>query len=146
MLHRHPLLGLLTFCYLVFVGWLTLTPASVAPTSSGFALRVLARLQREPELSWLTYDRAEFLANVALFVPIGIFLLLLFGMRWWWIAVVVAFMLTGGIETAQQSIPGRVPDQRDILANQFGASIGIVVALVLTLPASLRRARQHQDH
>lgn len=146
MLHRHPFLGLLSVCYLGFVGWLTLTPGSMAPTSSGLVLRVLARLQREPELYWLTFSRAEFLANVALFVPVGIFMLLLFGTRFWFVAVLAAFMMSSAIETAQQSIPGRFPDQRDIVANQIGATIGIVVALVLTLPASLRRARQHQDH
>ncbi len=142
MLHRHPFLALLSLCYLGFVGWLTLTPGTVAPTSSDLVMRVLARLQREPELYWLTFDRAEFLANVALFVPVGVFLLLLVGTRFWWVAVLAAFMMSGAIETAQQSIPGRVPDQRDVFANQMGASVGILVAIVLTLPDTLRRARR----
>ena len=53
-------------------------------------LRVLARLQGYDRLTWLTYDRAEYLANVALFVPVGLFLLLLFGTRFWWLAVAAA--------------------------------------------------------
>ena len=86
MLHRHPFLSALTLAYLAFVGWITLTPGSIAPTSSDLVLRVLARLQRFEELDWLTYDRAEYLANIALFVPVGLFLLLLFGTRYWWLA------------------------------------------------------------
>ncbi|WP_340539445.1 VanZ family protein [Nocardioides sp. GXZ039] len=140
MLHRHPFLSLVTLAYLGFLGWVTLTPASSAPTSSDLVTRVLARLQRYDELSWLTYDRAEFLANIALFVPVGLFLLLLFGSRWWWVAAVGAFALTSAIESLQHSIPGRVPDDRDLLANTLGALIGIVVGLILTWPASRRRA------
>ena len=141
MLHRHPLLSLVTGAYLVFVAWLTLTPSSSAPTSSDLVMRVLARLQAYDELSWLTYDRAELLANVALFVPVGLFLLLLFGTRLWWVAGAAAIALTSAIELAQRSIPGRVPDERDIAANTLGALIGIVIGVVLTLPATLRRSR-----
>lgn len=140
MFHRHPLLSLATFAYLGFVGWVTLTPQSSAPTDSELVLRVLARLQRVESLDWLTYDRAELLANVALFVPVGLFLLLLVGTRWWWLAGLAAFGLTSVIELGQRSIPGRVPDERDIVANTAGALVGIVVGLVLTWPATRRRA------
>lgn len=141
MLHRHPLLSLVTLAYLGLVAWLTLTPATEAPTSSDLVMRVLARLQRYDDLAWLTYDRAELLANVAMFVPVGLFLLLLVGTRFWWVAAAGAFALTSAIETAQRSIPGRVPDERDLLANGTGALIGIALGVVLTLPATLRRAR-----
>ncbi|MAS54502.1 MAG: VanZ family protein [Nocardioides sp.] len=141
MFHRHPFLSLTTFAYLGFVGWVTLTPISSAPTSSDFIERVLARLQRHDDLSWLTYDRAEFLANIALFVPVGLFLLLLVGTRFWWVAGLGAFVLTSVIENVQRSIPGRVPDERDVLANTAGALLGILIGLVLTFPATRRRAR-----
>jgi len=141
VLHRHPLLSLVTLAYLGFVAWLTLTPDSAAPTSSDLVMRVLARLQRYDELTWLTYDRAEFLANIALFVPVGLFLLLLVGTRFWWVAAALAFAMTSAIETAQRSIPGRVPDERDLVANTLGALAGIVVGVVLTLPAAIRRGR-----
>ena len=145
MLHRHPFLSLVTLAYLAFVGWVTLTPGSAAPTSSDLVLRVLARAQRYDELSWLTYDRAEYLANVALFVPVGLFLLLLFGTRLWWLALAAGITLTSFIETAQRAVPGRVPDERDIAANTLGAVVGILAGLVLTFPATLRRWRDEDD-
>src|SRR4029079_3036371 len=82
MLHRHPFLSVLTIAYLAFVGWVTLTPGSEAPTRSDLVMRVLARLQGYQHMDWLTFHRAEYLANVALFVPVGLFLLLLFGSRY----------------------------------------------------------------
>jgi VanZ family protein len=141
MLHRHPFLSVLTLAYLAFVAWVTLTPASDAPTSSDLVLRVLARLEGQPHLEWLTYDRAEYLANIALFVPVGLFLLLLFGTRFWWLALGAGIVMTGAIESVQHSIPGRVPDSRDLAANTMGTAIGVVVGVVLTLPATIRRNR-----
>jgi len=141
VLHRHPFLSVVTLAYLAFVGWVTLTPGSDAPTQSDLVLRVLARLQRYDRLTWLTYERAEYLANVALFVPVGVFLLLLFGTRLWWLALAAAITLTSLIETAQQAVPGRVSDERDIAANTVGAVVGILLGLVLTLPSTLRRWR-----
>ena len=47
--------------------------------------RVLARIQRYPDLDpltcRLTIERIEFVANIGLFVPLGMFLLLLVGTR-----------------------------------------------------------------
>ncbi len=145
MLHRHPFLSFVTLVYLAFVGWVTLTPGPNAPTQSDLVLRVLARLQAHERLSWLTYDRAEYLANVGLFVPVGLFLLLLFGTRLWWLAVAAALTMTSLIETAQRSIPGRVPDERDIAANTLGAVVGVCLGLVLTFPATLRRWQAEED-
>ena len=146
MLHRHPFLSLLTLAYLGFVGLVTLTPASEQPDYYGLAARVLARLERYPDLDPLTsrlnVDRVEFLANIGLFVPVGVFLLLLVGARLWPVAIAVGIVLTSMIESAQRAIPGRVPDPRDVVANFLGTVAGVALALVLTLPATLRRRRE----
>lgn len=146
VLHRHPFLSLLTLLYAGFVGVVTLTPGSDTPDYSAFAARVLSRLQRYPELdpltSRLSVERVEFLANVGLFVPLGVFLLLLVGTRLWWVALAAGIVLTSMIETVQKEIPGRVSDPRDVAANSIGIFLGIFLAIVLTLPATLRRNRQ----
>ena len=92
----------------------------------------------------IDYARLEFLANIALFVPVGMFLLLFVGAGQWWLAAIGSFALTAFIETAQTQIPGRVPDGRDLVANTLGGLIGIAVALVLTMPATLRRRRSRR--
>lgn len=142
MLHRHPFLSLVTGAYLVFVGWLTLTPQPIGPDQQQLIVRLLDGLHRRGYAESIDYNRLEFLANVGLFVPVGMFLLLLFGTGGWWLAAIGSFGLTAFIETAQTQIPGRVSDERDLVANTVGAIIGIVIALVLTLPATLRRRRR----
>ena len=146
MLHRHPLLSLLTLLYLGFVGLVTLTPGEEQPDYAGLAGRVLARLERYPDLdpltSRLSVERIEFLANIGLFVPLGMFLLLLVGSRLWLVALAAGIVLTSMIEGIQQEIPGRVSDPRDVAAHSIGMFVGIAVAMVLTLPGTLRRKRQ----
>lgn len=136
------MLSLLTGGYLAFVAWVTLTPQTYAAQRIAIIYRVLDALHQRGYLLSIDDSQLEFLANVALFVPVGMFLLLLVGTRLWWVAVTASFALTTFIEVAQRSIPGRVPDEQDVLANGLGAVIGALVALVLTLPAALRRRRQ----
>jgi glycopeptide antibiotics resistance protein len=145
MLHRHPFLSLITGGYLVFVAWLTLTPQPIGPDQQQLIQRALDALHRRGYAESIDYEQLEFLANIALFVPIGVFLLLLFGAGGWWLAAIASFGMTAVIETVQQQIPGRVSDDRDLLANTVGALIGIAIALVLTLPATLRRRERKRD-
>ncbi|HEU4338237.1 MAG TPA: VanZ family protein [Nocardioides sp.] len=146
MLHRHPFLSLVTVLYLGFVALVTLTPGNEQPDYAGLAGRVLARLERYPELepvtSRLSVERIEFLANIGLFVPLGMFVLLLVGTRLWLVAFTVGIVLTSMIESVQREIPGRVSDPRDVAANSIGMFVGIAVAIVLTLPGTLRRRRE----
>lgn len=141
MLHRHPFLALVTGAYLLFVAWLTLTPQPISPDQLELVERVLAAVQRRGYAESLTLSEVEFLANIGLFVPIGVFLLVLFGAGGWWVALLACVALTVGIESAQLAIPGRVPDDRDLVANSLGGAVGVAVAVVLTLPATLRRRR-----
>jgi glycopeptide antibiotics resistance protein len=145
MLHRHPFLSLTTGAYLVFVAWLTLTPQNQHTSQAQLAERILSALHRRGYAESIDYSRFEFLANIALFVPVGMFLLLLFGAGGWWLALIASFALTLGIESLQHEIPGRVPDERDLIANGTGAAVGIAIALVLTLPATLRRRRRRSQ-
>ena len=123
------MLSLLTGGYLAFVAWLTLTPQVDAAGHISVAYRVLDALHRRGYLLSIDDTELEFLANIALFVPVGMFLLLLFGTRLWWVALAASFAMTTFIEIAQRSIPGRV---------------GVLIALVLTLPATLRRRRKRR--
>lgn len=131
MFLRHPILSLATLAYLGFVGWITLGPQPFSGSNS-IVYRVLAILDEHAQTSWVTYAGLEFTGNVLMFLPIGLFFLLLFGRRRWWLAMLFGVLLTIGIETTQLFLPGRVTDARDVVANSLGALLGVIVALVIT--------------
>ena len=145
MFRRHPVLAVITFIYLGVVGWVTLGPQPLDSSGNALLFRLLAEFAQHPSTNWITYQRVEFLANVAMFIPIGIFFLLLFG-RWWWFASVFAgVMLTCVIEFAQMFIPSRVSDVSDLIANSTGTFVGVLFALIVTTPAALRDRREKRE-
>jgi len=139
MFLRHPILSLATFAYLALVGWLTLSPVS-GTNQFGFLWDLADFFERHRSTEWITFNVIEFTANIAMFVPIGLFFVLLLGRRQWWLAILLGVILTLGIELAQQNIANRVSDPRDLVANSIGAVIGTLLALVLTA-AKARRIR-----
>jgi glycopeptide antibiotics resistance protein len=141
MFLRHPVLTLVTLAYLGVVGWVTLGPQPLDAEGSALLYRLIDEAPQHRSTSWLTYSRVEFLANVAMFVPIGVFFLLLMGRQWWLAAVFAGVAATFTIEFAQLFLPTRVPDPRDVVANSAGAAIGVIAALLVTTPAALRARR-----
>jgi glycopeptide antibiotics resistance protein len=141
MFRHHPVLTAVTALYLAAVAWITLGPQPVALVRAGGVWQLLAIFQRHSATAWITYPTVEFTANVLMFVPIGLFLLLLFGRRLWWFAVIMGTLLSAVIEFTQLFLPGRVTDVRDLMSNSLGALIGVLVALVVTWPAAARRRR-----
>ena len=142
MFRQHPALSIVTIVYLGVVGWITLGPQPVTPDQEVLIFRILGVLQQVEWLSWLSYNMVEFIANALMFLPIGLFFLLLFGRRLWWLAMLLGAGLSCAIEFAQLFLPGRVSDPRDLVANSAGALLGVIAALVVTTPAAIRRARE----
>jgi glycopeptide antibiotics resistance protein len=146
MFRRHPLLSVVTFVYLGIVGWLTLGPQPLDDEANGVLFRLLEYLERYPSTSaWLNYFTLEFAANIAMFVPVGLFFLLLLGRSSWFVAVLAGVGLTFAIETAQLFLPDRVSDPRDLASNSIGALIGVIAALIVTTPKA-RRLRREAEH
>jgi len=115
--------------YLAFVGFVTLDPSPPDPAGSTLLIALLTVLP-------VSCDALEFMANIAMFVPIGVLVAVL--TRHWWIAVVVGIALTCGIEFVQQFLPARYPEVRDILSNTLGTVIG---AGLVAGPRVMRRRR-----
>ena len=139
MLHRHPFLSLLTLAYLGFVGLVTLTPGNEQPDYAGLAGRILARLERYPDLepltSRLSVERIEFLANIGLFVPLGVFLLLLFGTRL--VAVRARRRHRADLDDRgrpEARSPAGCPTRATWPPTRSGCSSASSLAIVLTLP------------
>jgi glycopeptide antibiotics resistance protein len=141
MFLRHPVLSLATLAYLAVVGWLTLTPQSSALNNT-LLWHLSEFFERFESTAWITFSTLEFVANVALFVPLGLFFVLLLGRRQWWLAIVAGLLLTAGIEFVQQFIDGRVSDPRDLVANGLGAILGTLIALILTAGKARRLRAQ----
>lgn len=81
----------------------------------------------------------EFTANIAMFLPLGFLLTLLF--RHPWYGTLLALALSVAVEVVQIVIPDRVASVRDIVANALGAAIGALLAWLLFLRRDHRRAR-----
>jgi glycopeptide antibiotics resistance protein len=139
---HHPMLTTVTALYLAAVAWLTLGPQPLGLVRAGGIFRLLAIFQRHTATSWITYPTIEFTANVAMFVPIGVFFVLLLGRRRWWAATLLGMLLSAAIEIAQLFVPGRVSDVRDLVSNSLGALVGVLAALVITWPGAARRRRE----
>src|SRR3546814_3602942 len=94
-------------------------------------------LRDDAGLSSVRQGWVEFAANIALFAPLGALVTLVF--RRGWAGVVVALVLSAGVELAQTLLPGRLASPRDVLANVLGAAVGAAAVLVLR---AARRARR----
>ena len=140
MFLRHPVLSIATLAYLGLVGWLTLTP-QLPGHQQNWLWQLAVFFDDSESTRWISFNLLEFTANVALFVPFGIFFVLLLGRRRWWLAVLLGVGMTVAIEFGQQFIPNRVSDPRDLLANSIGTVVGTLLALVLTA-SKARRLRQ----
>lgn len=124
------LLPALLAAYLAALGsiglWQTAVDAPVAPQLK----ELLARMQESGAPAWIRYGVVEAGANVLLFVPIGVLLVLL--LRRVPLAVLCAAALSLALETAQLLfLSQRTGSLRDILCNSLGAAVGAVAAVVI---------------
>lgn len=85
-----------------------------------------------------TYGLIELSANVALYVPSGIFAMVIVPTLRWWKIVIIALVVSSSAELVQGLLPGRTATVQDVVANTAGAAIG--VALVVGVRAIRRRA------
>ncbi|WP_431071248.1 VanZ family protein [Microbacterium phyllosphaerae] len=112
---------------------LTLTPARVEDTMPNVLDLVLSAAHR---LGWesLDFTRLEIIANVLVFVPVGVLAFVLVPRRLWPLAVILGPALSISIEIAQRlALPHRAATVTDVIANSGGALIGVFVAIAGTL-------------
>lgn len=122
--------------YLGVLAVIGLQPQRLDGNSLG-VYRLLYRMYAIGGPRWVTYDVVEFIANIALMVPLGVGLALLLPPRRWWIAVVACSLLSVGFELAQLFLPSRMPSVTDWISNSLGGLAG--AGGVAAIRASLRR-------
>ncbi|MBP1242230.1 VanZ family protein [Frigoribacterium sp. PvP120] len=140
---RRAVLLLATLAYLAGVAWMTLRPTVYGDGTSELLWRVLDLAARHEETDWITFARVEAAANVAMFVPMGMFPALLLPKRAWWVGVVVGLVATVAIESYQATVLSatRFADPQDLVMNTLGAAIGAAF-VGLVLPRSRRSRRR----
>ena len=128
---RRVVIGLL-IGVLVVAAVLVLNPWHLHDALDAPIGRALGQLHDYGLPEKLNVHAAEFAANIALFVPLGLLTALLLPRRRWWVAFVVLVALSVGIEAVQAfGLPYRQASPRDVLGNSLGAAIGVGLSLVL---------------
>lgn len=128
--------------FFVGLALLTLTPERVERSLPNLLDLVLSAAHR---LGWesLDFARLEVIANVLVFVPIGILAFLLVPRRMWPLAIVLGPALSLSIEVVQRLVlPHRAATLTDVVANSGGALIGVALAIAGTLLFAPRFSQQ----
>ena len=132
---RRRITGILLVLYVAFVCVITLSPRMPgASTTNRLVRRVLAELHERGILTWVTFLHVEFVANILMFVPLGLLTALALHRRWWWTLLFLGTAFSAVIELCQLLLlPGRYSEVRDIVSNSIGFLIGAGVAVLLRL-------------
>ena len=138
---RRRLLAAALALYTAFVCVITLTPRM--PGTGSVAVLVNAVLDYLHDRGWFLgteYLDVEFLANIGMFVPLGVLTALLLPRRARWTLLFIGTAFSAFIEGYQALfLPGRYPELRDILSNSLGFLLG-AAAVLLVLSARARSA------
>jgi glycopeptide antibiotics resistance protein len=137
MTRRSLPFGVLAVVYLLVVGLLTLGPTlwRTRPASGDYDVLSLSTWL-DPD-TWVRIGSPEFVANILLFVPLGLLLRLAIPRGTWFGATVFGGIVSVSIEVLQVWTP-RVSDPRDIVANTLGALAGALLGSVIGFLASAR--------
>lgn len=110
----------------------TMWPTPLDEGYQGAIDKVLAVLHRNGIPEWFGYNKLEFTANIAMFIPLGFLVALLLPQKLWWLALLLCPALSVAIELVQGAVlDARISSALDVLANSLGALIGILVAVVI---------------
>lgn len=115
--------------YLGGLAFLAYWPSPVDAPIQGELADFLEYLHRHGVPRWLDYHVVEALANVCVFVPLGIFAAMAFPTRAWWHLMGLGAMVSTCMELGQLLfITARFSSLVDIVTNTLGAVIGIAAA------------------
>lgn len=135
MTRRSLPFGVLAVVYLPVVGLLTLGPTLWRTRPASGDYDVLSPATWLDPDTWVRIGSPEFVANILLFVPLGLLLRLAIPRGTWLGATLLGGVASVAIEVLQVWTP-RVSDPRDIVANTLGTLAGALLGSMLGLVAS----------
>jgi glycopeptide antibiotics resistance protein len=120
---------------LICVGTILLATMWPTPLDRDFQSsidKLLEVLHRNGAPLWFGYNKLEFTANIAMFVPLGFLLTMLLPQKVWWLALTLCPALSIGIEFTQATfLASRFATVNDVIANSLGAFIGAFIAVMI---------------
>lgn len=126
---RRTALGL-GLAYLAALALIVFWPTPVDRNAQGSISSVVAWLHDHGIPGWFGYNTIEFSANIALFVPVGLLIVMLVGANRWWYGPLIGALGSCGIELGQLLfLPERFATINDVVANSLGASLGTLLAV-----------------
>jgi glycopeptide antibiotics resistance protein len=121
------------------LAWLTLAPRRIEQRAPQFVSDVLEWMSAVFGSAWGTLGVADFVANLAVFVPVGILAYLILPRRAWVVALLVGPALSGTVELFQfLFLPERVAALSDVMAATIGTALGVGVAALCTVITARR--------
>ncbi|MBG6213276.1 MAG: VanZ family protein [Cryobacterium sp.] len=135
-IRRHRLLRRvalwIALAYIAVLALVAFWPTPVDSGAHGSISSIVLWLHAHGIPAWLDYAVIEFSANIALFIPVGLLVVVLAGARHWWLGSVVGAGVSCAIEFGQLVfLPERFAAVNDVIANSLGALLGTAVAAVV---------------
>lgn len=134
-----PVALLLGIPYLVALLLLTIWPRPVQDSAPVILDLVVRAVHRGLGWTWLGFNELEAVANVLVFVPIGILAFIVFRGAAWPLAFAAGPLLSLGVELVQKAaLPHRIGSVADIALNSLGATAGVLLAWAVAAAVSQR--------
>ena len=129
--------------YAIAVALIVWLPATAASKVTGIAFRLARYVSEHSGISLTTsYAVFEFLANIALFVPLGLLLVAAWPRSNAWVVLLLGYSASATIELVQTMLPSRYPTLSDVVANTIGTAIGcLAIRLFVQRHLAPRRVR-----
>lgn len=117
--------------YLIILIGTTLWPKPV--DGQGLLATITSNLLRFtsniPWLHWIQYNQLEAIANVFLYMPLGIFLVVFWPKAKVWLLCLVPVLISAIAEGSQRLfLPDRYATVNDVVFNALGGVLGILIA------------------
>jgi len=133
---RKPLALIALVSYLIVLITTSLWPKPVDGEGllATITREVLRFTSSYDSLKWIQYNQLEAIANVLLYVPLGIFLVMFWPKAKIWLLALIPALISLLVEGSQRLfLPDRYATLNDVISNALGGVLGIVIA------ASIRR-------
>lgn len=118
--------------YAVFMALTAFWPTPVDRDAHATIQHILWVLHKYGMPHAINYSVVEFTANIALFLPVGLLVVIYLGIDRWWLGFVIGFAASCAIELGQLLfLAQRFPSVADVVANTTGAILGTVLALIV---------------